>query len=108
MHTSTTHHQLNPTSNAARVQNELTSLPPVRGDGLIIKGTSSSNTVPSTCINQYNTKILRNGIDSLYLSYQGELSDEGSIKLSELKKLVQSNDPRNVGRQQIWLDVTHI
>jgi hypothetical protein len=68
------------------------------------QGTQSSNTVPSTSINTYNTKILRTGIDSLYLSYQGELSVESSIRLTELKKLAQSNDPSTVSLAQIALN----
>jgi hypothetical protein len=68
------------------------------------KGTSSSNTVPSNCINTYNTKILRTGIDSLYLSYQGELYEETSIRLTELKKLAQSDDPERVALAQFQLN----
>ena len=67
-------------------------------------GTQSSNTVPSTSINSYNTKILRTGIDSLYLSYQGDLLEESSIRLIELKKLAQSNDPHTVSLAQIALN----
>jgi len=70
----------------------------------INQGTQSSNTVPSTSINTYNTKILRTGIDSLYLSYQGDLSEESSIRLTELKKLAQSNDPNTVSLAQIALN----
>jgi len=68
------------------------------------KGTQSSNTVPSTCINTYNTQILRTGIDSLYLSYQGDLSEESSIRLDELKKLAQSDDPSRQALAQIELN----
>ena len=68
------------------------------------QGTQSSNTVPSTSINSYNTKILRTGIDSLYLSYQGDLLEESSIRLIELKKLAQSTDPKTVSLAQIALD----
>lgn len=67
-------------------------------------GTQSSNTVPSNCINTSNTKILRTGIDSLYLSYQGQLSEESSIRLSELKKRAQSSDPKDVSLAQIALN----
>ena len=54
------------------------------------KGTPSSNTVPS----QYNSDpfILRFGIDSLYLSYKGELSEAAENNLSKLKELAQSDD----------------
>jgi len=67
-------------------------------------GTQSSNTVPSTSINGYKTKILRTGIDSLYLSYRGDLLEESSIRLIELKKLAQSNDPNTVSLAQIALN----
>jgi len=100
MHDTASHQCDKTTSNASREQNESTSLPRERDRHLLTKGTPSSNTVPSNCNNQYTTKILRNGIDSLYLSYQGELSQEGSIKLTELKKLAQSSDPRNVALAQ--------
>jgi len=58
------------------------------GDDL---GTKPSNTVPPTSINQSNTRILRTGVDSLYLSYQGDMHEDASIRLSELKQLAQSN-----------------
>ena len=64
-------------------------------------GTQSSNTVPSTSINTYSTKILRTGIDSLYLSYQGDLLEASSIRLIELKKMAQSPDPRIVALAQM-------
>lgn len=67
-------------------------------------GTQSSNTVPSTSITTYNTKILRTGIDSLYLSYQGDLTAESSIQLTELKKIAQSTDPKTVSLAQIPLN----
>ena len=60
------------------------------------QGTQSSNTVPSNCINTSQTKILRVGIDSLYLSYQGELFEDKSIRLNQLKKLAQSNQETDV------------
>ena len=86
--------------NAAREQSESTSLSRARIPISSSKGTTSSNTVPSNCNNQYRTKILRHGIDSLYLSYQGELSLEGSTVLAKLKKLAQSDDPRKVAQAQ--------
>jgi len=68
------------------------------------RGTQSSNTVPSTSIDSSNTKILRTGIDSLYLSYQGNLTEESSIRLTELKKMAQSPDPSTVSLAQIALN----
>lgn len=67
------------------------------------KGTQSSNTVPSNCINTHNTKILRSGIDSLYLSYPGSLTEESSIKLTQLKKLAQSGIADRVSLAQLPL-----
>jgi len=66
----------------------------------IDEGTKSSNTVPSNCINDNNTKILRTGIDSLYVSYQGELTTESSVRLTALKKTAQSNNPQSVALSQ--------
>ncbi len=85
---------------AARLASEGSSRPLAQRPISTSKGTPSSNTVPSNCNNQYNTKVLRNGIDSLYLSYHGELLLEGSIKLTELKQLAQSEDPRKVALAQ--------
>ncbi|NQZ54535.1 MAG: replication initiation factor [Piscirickettsiaceae bacterium] len=79
-------------------------LPAAQGKLENKQGTQSSNTVPSTSINSYNTKILRTGIDSLYLSYQGNLLEESSIRLIELKKLAQSNEPHTVSLAQIALN----
>lgn len=55
------------------------------------KGTKSSNTVPSTCIKQPHTRLLRTGIDSLYLTYRGELYPDSAIKLRKLKELAQAD-----------------
>lgn len=51
-------------------------------------GTPPSNTVPYNCNNEY-FKLLRIGVDSLYLSYQGELFPEVKERLTKLKQLVQ-------------------
>ncbi|MCP5345365.1 MAG: hypothetical protein R3F41_04895 [Gammaproteobacteria bacterium] len=69
-------------------------------DGGSGKGTQSSNTVPSNCIDTCNTRILRTGIDSLYLTYQGHLSDESSIRLTKLKKMAQSTSASSVNLAQ--------
>ena len=52
------------------------------------QGTLASNTVPYNCNNEY-FKLLRFGIDSLYLSYQGELFPEVKERLVKLKQLAQ-------------------
>lgn len=52
------------------------------------QGTPPSNTVPYNCNNEY-FKLLRFGVDSLYLSYQGELFPEVKERLARLKQLAQ-------------------
>lgn len=52
------------------------------------QGTPPSNTVPYNCNNEY-FKLLRFGVDSLYLSYQGELYPEVKERLAKLKQLAQ-------------------
>ncbi|CAG9932409.1 conserved protein of unknown function [Candidatus Nitrotoga arctica] len=55
-------------------------------DGL--QGTSPSNTVPYNSNNEY-FKLLRFGVDSLYLSYQGEIFPQVLERLTKLKQLAQ-------------------
>jgi len=52
------------------------------------EGTPPSNTVPYNCNSEY-FKLLRLGVDSLYLSYQGELFPEVKERLAKLKQLAQ-------------------
>ncbi len=52
------------------------------------QGTPPSNTVPYNCNTEY-FKLLRFGVDSLYLSYQGELYPEVKERLTKLKQLAQ-------------------
>ena len=47
------------------------------------QGTPPSNTVPNNCNNKY-FKLLRFGVDSLYLSYPGELLPDVDDELKEL------------------------
>lgn len=53
------------------------------------QGTPPSNTVPYTC-NGETFRPLRWGVDSLYLSYQGELFPEVKTRLKALKELAQA------------------
>lgn len=53
------------------------------------QGTPPSNTVPNNCNREY-FKLLRFGVDSLYLSYPGELLPEVDEELKELKQVAQS------------------
>jgi hypothetical protein len=57
-------------------------------------GAPLSNTAPANCNDSINgTRILRTGVDSLYLSHQGQLHPEIEENLDTLKKLAQSDDP---------------
>jgi hypothetical protein len=53
------------------------------------QGTPPSNTVPNNCNSEY-FKLLRFGVDSLYLSYPGELLPEVDDELKDLKQIAQS------------------
>ena len=54
----------------------------------VAKGTPPSNTVPYNSNNDY-FKLLRFGVDSLYLSYQGEIFPHVLEHLTKLKQLAQ-------------------
>lgn len=58
----------------------------------IEKGAPPSNTAPTNCkpLPKKFIQILNSGVDSLYLSYSGVLSDEQSAVLAALKKTAQS------------------
>lgn len=67
-----------------------------------VLGTSPSNTVP----NKYNTeffKPLRWGIDSLYLSFAGELFPDREQQLIQLKKLAQADHIKDQALAQLKL-----
>jgi hypothetical protein len=66
------------------------------------KGAPPSNTAPYNCNDGY-FKALRWGVDSLYLSYPGELSRESDTRLKELKELAQSTEPGEVAKAQLPL-----
>ena len=55
-------------------------------------GAPPSNTAPANCIDEI-ASFLRGGIDSLYLSFQGDLDPEVEQCLSLLKTKAQSHDP---------------
>lgn len=61
-----------------------------------------SNTATNNSNNE-NTKIkfLRFGIDSLYLSYQGDLLDSIDQKLTSLKNLARSDNPQQQAKAQL-------
>jgi hypothetical protein len=62
-----------------------------------------SNTATNNSINNENGKIkfLRWGVDSLYLSYQGNLFPEINEQLSYLKRQAQSEKPHEQAKAQI-------
>lgn len=62
--------------------------------------TQSCNTVVSND-NIDKFKPLRFGIDSLYLSYHGQLSEEWNIKLDDLKTIAQSEDEAEQALAQV-------
>lgn len=66
------------------------------------KGAPPTNRAPYNCNDGY-FKALRWGVDSLYLSYPGELSRETDERLKELKQFAQSNDPAEVAKAQLPL-----
>ena len=71
--------------------------------GEVEMDTPPSNTVSNNCNNLYY-KLLRFGVDSLYLSYPGELKPDVEDNLKALKKVAQSPEPyQRIGAQyQIW------
>lgn len=66
-------------------------------------GTALSNTVPLNCNNNTQTQILRTGIDSLYVSYPGDLIQESAIRLEKCKGLAQDSDPQTAALAQMEL-----
>ncbi|MBZ0095386.1 MAG: replication initiation factor [Sulfuricella sp.] len=63
--------------------------PDGRESGEASEGTPPTNRVPNNCNSEY-FKALRWGVDSLYLSYPGEIFPDVDAKLTELKKIAQS------------------
>lgn len=68
-------------------------------------GAQFSNTAPSKYIeeNEKPCLVLRAAIDSLYLSYPGELSDEMFARLDDLKETAQSNEEDEQAKAQITI-----
>ena len=69
------------------------------------QGTPLSNTVPSKYIEKIDPPclVLRTAIDSLYLSYHGELSDEMFARLEELKEAAQDDEEEEQAKAQITI-----
>lgn len=66
------------------------------------EGAPPSNTAPYNCNDGY-FKALRWGVDSLYLSYPGELFKDADARLKELKQLAQSKEPGEIAKAQFPL-----
>ncbi|MDO8282477.1 MAG: hypothetical protein Q7U10_07625 [Thermodesulfovibrionia bacterium] len=73
--------------------------------GAVAQGTQLSNTVPSKYIeeNQKLCLVLRTAIDSLYLSYPGELSEDMFGRLDELKEIAQGDEEAEQAKAQITI-----
>jgi len=66
-------------------------------------GAPPRNTAPGNSRGGDCVKILRTGIDSLYLSYPGSLYTETAVRLDALKQLAQSDDLERSALAQIDL-----
>ncbi|WP_286162380.1 replication initiation factor [Methylobacillus flagellatus] len=83
--------------------------PPARTHESVADGGSEAHAVPSnTACNNSNEpvaelKYLRWGVDSLYLSYQGELDPAIDAKLASLKLAAQSTKRRDQSKAQLKL-----
>ena len=76
------------------------SAPDGRSHGEDAQGTPPSNTVPSNSIPEKFTPLLF-GVDSLYLSFPGDLSEEWEKKLEHLKLLAQSESEKEQAQAQL-------
>ncbi|SFK65919.1 hypothetical protein SAMN05216302_1011127 [Nitrosomonas aestuarii] len=76
--------------------------PDGRTSGVSIQGTPPSNTVPSNDKNKH-FKALRFGIDSLYVSYYGQLAEDWDKKLFGLKEKAQSDDEKEQALAQVTI-----
>jgi hypothetical protein len=85
--------------------------PPATSSGQLNgAGVPTSNTTPANCTEPSATRILRVGVDSLYLSYPGTLSDEADIRLKALKDLAQSRETgsQNLAQYEIGDHLFHV
>jgi len=66
------------------------------------RGTPSSNTVPNNSMEEGSTffQAVRWGIDSLYLSYKGQVRSKVEDELQRLKTMAQSIEPLEVAKAQ--------
>ena len=66
------------------------------------QGTPPCNTVPLK-YNPEKSKLLRFGVDSLYLSYPGVMSEDWDKKLAKLKELAQMEDDLSQSIAQVTI-----
>lgn len=78
--------------------------PPPHQIVTFFQGTPPSNTVPPNDKNKH-FKALLFGIDSLYLSYYGQLAEDWDKKLFELKENAQSEDEKNQALAQVAIRI---
>lgn len=76
--------------------------PDGRAIGESIQGTPPSNTVPSNDKSKHFKPLLL-GIDSLYVSYYGQLAEDWDKKLFELKEKAQSEEEKEQALAQVTI-----
>lgn len=76
--------------------------PDGREHGEDVQGVPPTNRTPLK-YNPEKSKLLRFGVDSLYLSYPGVLSEEWDIKLARLKELAQQEDDLSQSIAQVTI-----
>jgi len=64
-------------------------------------GAPPCNTAPDTCIGGHPFRVLRCGVDSLYLSYRGRLSEAWEKRLRALKLTAQSPEAAEAAQAQV-------
>lgn len=73
-----------------------------RADGDPVVEAVPSNTAINNCNSLSGVvKFLRWGVDSLYVSYQGNLHPEVNLQLADLKRLAQSENPLEQANTQL-------
>jgi len=77
--------------------------PRQRRRAVALMGAPASNTAPAnyTCEVDPPALVLRNGVDSLYLSFPGKISEAWNNRLYSLKLLARSEDPVEQAKAQI-------
>lgn len=66
-------------------------------------GAPPCNTAPDTCIGHHPFRVLRVGVDSLYVSYPGRLSETWGLRLRTLKVSAQSSDAQEAASAQVHI-----